>query len=143
MFCKIKRDIKKKRRKKSPLEIAKVKAWKALSKWKRNKGVCQKCGKYGIPAQFDAHHIIPKSLGNYARFNEENIICLCKYCHMYWWHGSATIEERRDLAISILGKETYDQIHLDAKKTVDYTLEDYENMIIEFEDKMCGHQNNT
>lgn len=105
--------------------------WEALSKLKRADGICMRCGK---EKRLEAHHLVPKSAGNYARFCKDNIVCLCNYCHMRWWHGRAIWDEQRDLVYKWIGKERYDEIKFNSQKSVKYTEEDYEKMLKEYTD---------
>ena len=79
-----------KRKKRTEIKIMHDKAWVALSKYKRRSGICQRCGKQKEPGQLDAHHLVKKARGNYAKFEPDNIVALCGwYCHRNWWHGQA------------------------------------------------------
>jgi len=42
--------------------------------------VCEHCGSEKI---MQGHHIISSTNWN-LRFDEENGICLCRYCHIFW-----------------------------------------------------------
>ena len=76
---------------------------------------CQWCGKK--EGKLDAHHIITKSRSGYVgRWNLQNSILLCFYCHRGKAHGSYQVEysdfirrwlSKQDLDYDQL-KETYD-----------------------------------
>jgi 5-methylcytosine-specific restriction endonuclease McrA len=120
-------------KKRSPIQIAKDKAWKALSKMKRARGRCQRCGKVQEPATLDAHHIIPRSKGNYAMFEPDNIIVLCGfYCHRNWWHGISTWDEQMELVKKTIGLDRYYEIKQASNQIVKYSVDDYEEMIENF-----------
>jgi len=52
---------------------------------RRDKGICQKCGKEGT----DMSHVVPRSKGYALRWDLQNLKLLCKGCHMFGresWH---------------------------------------------------------
>lgn len=66
----------------------KSKAWHRVREYvyKRDKGLCQDCLKYGlITVAKEVHHIIPITESNISNpeitLNENNLISLCKNCH--------------------------------------------------------------
>ena len=59
---------------------------------------CEKCGSTKV---IQCHHIIPRTKWA-LRYDLENLICLCKFHHLYWAHKDATaftawIETKRDM----------------------------------------------
>lgn len=112
--------------------------WKALSKLKRSTHRCQRCGKYHEDIRtLNAHHLIPKSKGNYAKFEPDNIVVLCGfYCHRNWWHGTSTWDEQRDLIERWIGMDRYWEIKRKANDYCKYTEEDYERMLADFEQQL-------
>lgn len=63
--------------------------------WKRDKGICQHCGKKSKKRKHDVHHIRPFRLynGDYVAANElTNLITLCQTCHKLAEHGSIEIQ---------------------------------------------------
>jgi len=110
--------------------------WQALSKWKRASGVCQRCGKVKEPRQLDAHHLVHKSKGLYAKFEPDNIVALCGfYCHRNWWHGKAGYEEQMELIEKWIGLDRYNEIRQRSFQKCSYTVDDYKRMIAEFTEK--------
>lgn len=63
-------------------DLAKLLA-KKLAGWK-----CEKCENGIIISGSNCHgsHIIPVSHGNALRFDPMNILCLCYFHHLSWWH---------------------------------------------------------
>lgn len=62
--------------------------WKEVSKriWERDEATCQWCGKYKDKQQeFHIHHIIPFS-NELSRYEEWNLVLLCKECHISFVH---------------------------------------------------------
>lgn len=56
----------------------------------RDEGRCQRCGKAVSGQDKHTSHVIPKSRGNYLRWNLLNLKLLCFFCHIMWWHKSPT-----------------------------------------------------
>ncbi len=107
--------------------------WQALSKMKRAGGVCAKCGKTVDPRKMDAHHIVPKSKGNYAMFEKDNIIPMCGfYCHRNWWHGKSTWDEQKEIIEREIGLDRYWEIKRESNKIIRYDEDDYARMLEEF-----------
>lgn len=52
----------------------------------RDGGKCQRCGKPVSGSNAHTSHVIPKSHGNYLRFDLFNLKLLCFHCHINWWH---------------------------------------------------------
>jgi 5-methylcytosine-specific restriction endonuclease McrA len=54
---------------------------------KRDKNSCCKCGKPIKGSNSQPSHIVPKGNGaSLRRFDPENILLMCTYCHLHWWH---------------------------------------------------------
>ena len=116
--------------KKRSLKRWKEVTWQALSKLKRMEGKCQKCGKVKDPRLLDAHHLIPRSKGNYAMFEPDNIVVMCGfYCHRNWWHGTSTWEEQRDIIERTIGLDRYFEIKRKSNQKCSYKEYDYEKML--------------
>ena len=54
--------------------------------FERDQSICQKCGKYVTGSNRHPSHIIPQSKGNALKFDPMNILTLCFYDHMIFWH---------------------------------------------------------
>lgn len=107
-----------------------VVCWEELSKWKRSSGRCVVCGKQVDPGKMNAHHIVPKSKGNYARFESDNILPMCGfYCHRNWWHGTSTWDEQKAIIEQEIGLKRYWEIKQRANQTIKYREEDYVEML--------------
>ena len=52
----------------------------------RDKGICQKCGKYIEKQNAHCSHVIPRSSGDNLRWDLKNLKLLCFHCHINWWH---------------------------------------------------------
>jgi hypothetical protein len=48
----------------------------------RKRGKCEHCGKTD---HLQCAHVITRSNRN-LRWNEDNALCLCNYCHIFWNH---------------------------------------------------------
>ncbi len=49
----------------------------------RARGACERCGK---TSSLQDAHIIGRAKSLAIRWDEENHLCLCVRCHLYWWH---------------------------------------------------------
>jgi len=49
---------------------------------KRANYQCERCMSFKVP---QCSHIIPRTVFS-LRFDTQNGVCLCKRCHLYWWH---------------------------------------------------------
>ncbi len=120
-----------------------IKRWKQLVWAKLSKVVrlraknhCMRCGKFKETKRLQAHHLVPKSHGNYAMFCEDNIVALCHYCHLRWWHGSSTWDEQRDLVEKWITLTKYQDIKFESNKTHKYSASDYEKMLADYTEKV-------
>lgn len=52
----------------------------------RDKNTCQHCGKHVSGSNAHVSHVIPRSRGNYLKWDDKNIKLLCFHCHIHWWH---------------------------------------------------------
>ena len=52
----------------------------------RDNFTCQWCGKKVSRQNAHLSHVIPKSQGNYLRWDENNLKTLCFNCHIGKWH---------------------------------------------------------
>jgi hypothetical protein len=62
--------------------------WKEVSKriWQRDEATCQYCGKYKDRNQeFHIHHVVPFA-DERLRYEEFNLVLLCKECHISYIH---------------------------------------------------------
>jgi len=53
---------------------------------KRDKNICQKCGKHVEGQNAHISHVIPKSKGYALRWDLKNLKVLCFNCHINIWH---------------------------------------------------------
>lgn len=49
----------------------------------RDNRTCVKCGKKDL--QLNTSHVVGRTL-LHLRWNLNNVMCLCFYCHLRWWH---------------------------------------------------------
>lgn len=78
-----------KRRKKEKTVYSKNKSFYRTQAWKdlvsfvyeRDKGCCQRCGKFVFGKQAHAHHIVPIQIDPSKRLDADNIMLLCSKCH--------------------------------------------------------------
>ena len=54
--------------------------------FRRDKSICQWCGKYVEGSNRHPSHVIPKARGKIYRWDLLNIKTLCFHCHMQRWH---------------------------------------------------------
>ena len=52
----------------------------------RDNYTCQHCGKKVSGSNCHVSHVIPRSRGNYLRWDINNLKVLCFHCHINWWH---------------------------------------------------------
>lgn len=53
---------------------------------RRDKHICQHCGKYVEGTNEHVSHVIPRSAGHKLRWDYKNLKILCFRCHINWWH---------------------------------------------------------
>lgn len=60
-----------------------LQAWKNLKAYcyERDKGCCQRCGKFVFGKQAHAHHIVPIRVNPKLKLVADNIKTLCDVCH--------------------------------------------------------------
>lgn len=58
-------------------------AWKDLvaDVYERDKGCCQRCGKFVFGRKAHAHHIVPIQINPKLKLDPDNIMLLCNKCH--------------------------------------------------------------
>ena len=85
---------------------------------KRMDKCCVICGE---TKRLNAHHIIPRARGNSVYFLRENIIALCKGCHV-GWHKRWSPGECKKYAINAIGEDSYDLIESKKHETLKYSI---------------------
>lgn len=110
---------------KNPIKKLKTKADYALQCYFRKKSLdCSGCGKKADIV----HHYILKSVSNYLRYDEKNLIPLCQHCHsLIHFYGKGKIIEGK-VAVE-RGKEWLDYIEEGQKKHIVLTKVFLENII--------------
>ena len=101
----------------------------------RDRNICQWCGKYVEGVNAHCSHVIPKSHGNALRFDEMNMKILCWHCHINIFHKNPL-----EAAEWFKGKfpERWEYLQTKKNEIVKFSIEDYQNMIAEYQDKICG-----
>jgi len=96
-----------------------------FKKWGRN---CEVCGKPAVTA----HHYIPKSLSQSLRYDLENGVPICNYCHMsiHTKNDPGCIEK----IISHRGRNWAEYIEKMRRKEVKITVKYYEDNIKRLEE---------
>lgn len=58
-------------------------AWKDLKAfcYQRDKGCCQRCGRFVFGKRAHAHHIVPIQINPSLKLDPDNIMLLCNKCH--------------------------------------------------------------
>ena len=115
--------VKRKPKKKSPTHYRKLCVARAKIEAKeRDKGICQRCGKKVEGANAHGSHILNE--GTYPLMSAEvyNIILLCYYDHINWWH-------KNPLEASEWFREKYPELYQTLK------LRSQESKIINWEKK--------
>jgi hypothetical protein len=69
-------------------------------------GLCEICKKAGT----QAHHIFSKKAFPFLRFNIDNLIWLCFFCHIRRVHQQAQYELARDALVKRVGLRTFDKL---------------------------------
>ena len=62
--------------------------WAKLKAKERDNYICQKCGKKVEGANAHGSHIYNEGAHRVMAAEIENILCMCYYCHINWWHKS-------------------------------------------------------
>ena len=119
--------LRKKRRKSSPLQLIKEKAWKVFSLFIRNrdKFVCFTCGVRGDRTTTNAGHF----KHNVLDFDEVNIHCQCIQCNHY---KSGNLDVYAEKLIKEYGYDKFNNLCLRAKmaqRGERMTIQDYQNII--------------
>lgn len=71
-------------------KISAKKRWTELSKLLREQN--PKCEVCGITEHLQVHHIISKYWGkSILRFDVQNLVVVCPYCHMYLFHKNPVL----------------------------------------------------
>ncbi|USK91505.1 HNH endonuclease [Rossellomorea marisflavi] len=78
-----------KRKKKEKVVYSKNKSFYRTQAWQdlrsfvyeRDKGCCQRCGKFVFGKQAHAHHIVPVRIKPSLMLDADNIMMLCNKCH--------------------------------------------------------------
>lgn len=83
-------------------------------------GVCMMCGKAGT----QAHHFFGKKAHGSVRWEQDNMMWLCFYCHIIRIHRGGEAEEARDKLIEKIGKERFDKLKGKAHQVVKYSIQD-------------------
>jgi len=99
---------------------------------KRDNNLCQKCSKQVFGSNSHVSHVIPKSRGNFLRFNEQNLKLLCSGCHLQYWHLNP-LEAGEWFANKF--PKRYKYLQESKSYTMEFTETDYKNMIKEYKSK--------
>jgi len=99
----------------------------------RDNYICQKCGVKCEGSNAHGSHVIPVSQGNQFRFDTQNIKCLCYHCHLNWWHKNP-IEACEWFKQKF--PDRYEYLFGQARQSVIYKRHDYEEMILEYKEKV-------
>jgi len=57
---------------------------------RRDKDICQKCGKRVVGRNSHPSHVLPKKTYKSLEWDEDNVKLLCWHCHNFFWHLSPT-----------------------------------------------------
>lgn len=68
-------------------------------------GICQKCGK---EKWLTVSHIEPKGTFQHLRHDLRNVVALCGFCHIHWWHKNP--REAEQWITALLGKRERDDL---------------------------------
>lgn len=119
--------LRKKRRKSSPLQLIKEKAWKVFSLFIRNrdKFVCFTCGVRGDRTTTNAGHF----KHNVLDFDEVNIHCQCIQCNHY---KSGNLDVYAEKLVKMYGAGGFGELLKRARlaqRGERMTIQDYQNII--------------
>lgn len=108
--------------KKSDLKWWKEKAIDRAKAKVRSRGICDKCGK--SPKILHGSHV--RSVRHNATAADiDNIMCLCYFCHIRWWH-QYPMEAADWFKSKWPGR--YERLLAKSMTDVDYTAEDWERI---------------
>lgn len=89
----------------------------------RDNYTCRKCGKYHKQTQ--AAHIFGRSRMS-TRYDMDNGITLCYYCHIHWAHRN--IFDFADWVEEQLGEEKFKTLRTKSEKIKQYTIAELEKV---------------
>lgn len=100
------------------------------SKIIRSKNVCEHCGKSPPEIKLNSHHVFRRSKRS-TRWDLNNGICLCFWCHSGLAHGKHYEEQKRfhDWVEEYKGSDTLDELRRKSHNMKKLTLDDMENIL--------------
>lgn len=130
-------------KKKPKISTLKKKAWKLCSEYIRRKYADQygmvECVSCAPPKtrkhwkEMQAGHFVPRGRGNACYFLEENIHPQCFKCNINLGGNPAGYAK---YIVEMYGVEKINELELEARKTVKFSVKDLELMIEDFKDKL-------
>lgn len=103
--------------------------------FKRYGDRCEVCGKMG----HGVHHFVPKSISAYLRYNIDNGVILCTYCHIIRIHSQGDPRIFEDI-IKKRGQKWYKELKqlkvVGEKKKSFVSVKYYKQVIKEFEEEL-------
>ena len=114
----------KSKKSKKPLTLTKLKAEldKAFAKKVRARGKCQRCGRTDM---LQCAHIFSRSHMS-TRWDEDNALCLCMPCHLYWAHRQPI--EFTEWVMNLLGDYRFNELRMKAYRIKQWERWELENM---------------
>jgi len=88
-------------------------------------GICEVCGKAGS----QVHHFFSKKVHSAVRWDEDNLISICFFCHIIKIHRQVDIEDAREALIHRIGEQRFSDLKTRAHEIKKVTLQDIEELI--------------
>jgi len=128
--------MKKVKRKKPTVSKLKKKLWKVFTLYikNRDKWTCFTCGRQAKGAGMHSGHYIAKSVGGLALyFHEKNVNAQCYHCNIDLSGNSDVYIQK---LIGKYGEEVIDEIRLLRQEITKWTIQDYEEKILFYQDRL-------
>ena len=101
---------------------------KLCSEIVRARGFCQRCNKSKDHSDLQCAHIFHRRHFS-LRWELDNLLCLCKGCHMFWAHLEPV--EFAEFAKQKLGRLKYGSLRQRAQEIKKWTLEELDDLHME------------
>lgn len=109
---------------------------KIVSDIVRSRGSCVRCGNNDYK-KLQCAHIMPRTALS-TRWDFMNLVCLCVSCHLFWAHKNPV--EFTEWIKVWLGETKYNELRRRATMLKHWTIEELEQLYIDFERIKIGEE---